>query len=299
MIKKLWHRALGVSLASTMLLVAGCRGEQGGAEQNIATEERDASTVVAQSQGVDLEALARQFEDVGASDSLRLQAAQSLFKAGAESLADYYGKRDNDRLVRQLIEERIESRDETVLPLLVELFERVEGEERIDFEVYLLRFGRKSEGHLLSLLRAPDSGLVLRTLDALGKMQSVAAIDSIIGCLQRDDAWIRMGAAHALGDIGDRRGVAPLVQTLQDTAYSVVNAALVGLGRLQAVEAYDEIVALAKSDNVHVRKHAAIALGELGDVRAVEAVRRLAQEDEDSGVRFMAGRVLKKLEEQP
>lgn len=58
-------------------------------------------------------------------------------------------------------------------------------------------------------------------------------------------------------------------------------------------------MALAKSDNVHVRKHAAIALGELGDVRAVEAVRRLAQEDEDSGVRFMAGRVLKKLEEQP
>ena len=299
MIKSLWSSALGTSCMCLVLLAGGCREEQEGADPNAELKQSTAveSRATAAPQ-VDLEALARQFQDVEAPDSSRLKAVRMLFEAPADFVVDYYAQRDNARLFRQVIEERVQRRDESVLPLLADLFAHVKGEERIDFEVYL-RFGRQSETHLLPLLRAADSGLVLRTLDALGKMQSVAAIDSIVSCLQRDDPWIRMGAAHALGDIGDRRAVGPLVATLQDTAYSVINAALVGLGHLQAVEAYDAIAALIENENVHVRKHAAIALGELGDRRALGLVRQLAEEDGDSGVRFMAGRALKKLADPP
>jgi HEAT repeat protein len=86
---------------------------------------------------------------------------------------------------------------------------------------------------------------------------------------------------------------------LDDPVYSVVNAGLVGLGRLEAKTAYERISGMLTDENLHVRKHAAIALGEIGDRRAIPEVRKLAKEDPDSGVRFMAGRALKKLEGTP
>ena len=284
------YRALCLGLLC--LIGWACREEKSNAVREVEPQKVVAARV-------DLDLLRGQFQNLEAPDSSRLRAGRALLDADGQFLVEHYGQRDNARIVRGIIEERVARREKSVLPLLVDLFARVEGEERIDFEVYLLRFGRESEAQLIELLRAQDAGLVMRTLDALGKMQAVGAVDSIAACLQRDDAWIRMGAAHALGDIGDRRAIGPLVATLQDTAYAVVNAALVGLGRLGAVEVYDEIAALLHSDNAHVRKHAAIALGELGDRRALAAVRQLAEEDVDAGVRFMASKALEKLEEKP
>ena len=48
-----------------------------------------------------------------------------------------------------------------------------------------------------------------------------------------------------------------------------------------------------------MRKHAAIALGELGDRRGLAIVGTLASDDPDSGVRFMAGKARDKLEQAP
>jgi HEAT repeat protein len=127
-------------------------------------------------------------------------------------------------------------------------------------------------------------------------MGSNAAADSIARLLDAPEPWVRMAAAHALGEIGAAGASAHLASTLDDSIYSVVNAALVGLGRLRAVEAYEQILALTASDNKHVRKHAAIALGEIGDSRAITTVRQMAKHDADSGVRFMAAKALTKLE---
>jgi len=236
------------------------------------------------------------FSQIGLADSVRLKAAGVLLEQQVNYLVKEYGQRDNARLVRRLIETRIAADDEGIIPLILGLFKAVKGEERIDFEIYLLGFGTKVEGELVGLLGHADTHLVMRSLDALGKMKAVAAVDSIAPLLSHADAWVRMGAAHALGDIGAAHAVPLLVVSLQDSAHSVVNAALVGLGRLRALEAYDAIRVLVDSDNRHIRKHAAIALGELGDARAIEAVRLLASNDKDSGVRFMAGKALEKLE---
>ena len=51
--------------------------------------------------------------------------------------------------------------DDRVLPLLLALFERVDGEERIDFEYDILQFGRRSEGRVLELSHAGARGLVI------------------------------------------------------------------------------------------------------------------------------------------
>ena len=244
------------------------------------------------------EAAQKEFQNIDLPDSVRLAAARQLLDLnddGRDFLAENYAIRNNEFILRALIEEKTAAGDEDVLPLLVQLFERVGGEERIDIEQYLLHFGRRSENHLMVFLHSEDASLVLRTLDTLSKINSTAAADSIAPLLEHADSWIRLGAAHALGEIGAPGAAEQLVAALDDTVHSVVNAALVGLGRLRARGAYDAIHRLTASDNPHIRKHSAIALGELGDDRALSTVRALAEEDPDSGVRFMAAKALKKL----
>ena len=241
--------------------------------------------------------LSRKLSDPSLADSVRIAAARSLQHAAPETLAARWGQRDNARIIRALIEAQPAA--EEVLPLLLLLFEGVEGEERIDFEHDILRFGRQAEGRMLELLHAESRGLVMRAMDALAKMQSPVASDSIALLLDRPEPWLRISAAHALGGIGADGAAEQLVKALDDTVYSVVNAALVGLGRLKAVATYERIAALTKADNKHVRKHAAIALGELGDRRGLAIVGTLASDDPDSGVRFMAGKARDKLEQAP
>ncbi|MCH2659175.1 HEAT repeat domain-containing protein [bacterium] len=208
----------------------------------------------------DVAALSRVLDDPSRVDSARIAAAYQLQTVAPETLAAHWGRGDNPRIIRSLIEAQLAAKDEGALPLLLALFERVEGEGRIDFERDILHYGRRAEGRMLQLLHADSRSLVMRAMDALAKMGSVAAGDSIARLLQHPEPWLRISAAHAVGEIG---------------------------------------AALAASDNKHVRKHAAIALGELGDRRGLEIVARMASDDSDSGVRFMAGRARDKLEQAP
>ena len=293
-----WHGILGYMIAITVAcllsMFIGCR-----------TPQTEPASIVEQSSNEQMVPAASPFEwklrlgDVALSDSVRLVAASQLQRVAPETLAANWGYRDNARIIRQLIERRTAAADEGVLPLLLLLFEQVEGEERIDFEHDILHFGRKAESRMYELLHADNRSLVMRAMDALAKMQSPIAGDSIALLLDNPDPWLRIGAAHALGEIGAQSAVGQLVQTLDDTVYSVVNAALVGLGRLKAAESYGRVVSLTESDNKHVRKHAVIALGELGDRRGLSIVRSLAGDDPDSGVRFMAGKAAEKLEQAP
>ena len=225
----------------------------------------------------------------------RLAAAERLLQTDRRRLVTAYASRGAVPAIRQLIEARIAARDTAVLPLIVDLFEACGGEERIDFQVYLQSFGGAAEAELVRLLSASDPSLVMRATDALAKMGAVTAADTVAALLRHEESWVRMGAAHALGEMAPPDAASLLVAALDDTAYAVVNAALVALGRLRAPELYEPAMGLLDSDNRHIRKHAAMALGELGDARARSALERLNEGDADSGVRFMAGKALERL----
>ncbi len=238
----------------------------------------------------------RRFLSPSSSDSVRQLLARHLFSRDPAFLAREYGNPANTAAVRSAINRGVAAGDTIVIPLLVLLFQQRGGEEWIDFEVALLSFGPRAEKPLAALLGDADPSVVLRALDALGKLEASAEIGAVAEQLRHRDSWVRIGAAHALGEIGDTTAVAFLMQALDDTSYSVANAAMVGLGRLRAARAYDRLIEFTGSDNQHVRKHAAMALGELGDPAARPVLRRLAERDEDSGVRFMASRAIKVLE---
>src|SRR5512140_656281 len=63
----------------------------------------------------------------------------------------------------------------------------------------------------------------------------------------RLDEMIRQAAAGALGALGERRAVEPLIQLLADGSLGVRRAAAEGLGRLGDVRAFDPLVEIARS----------------------------------------------------
>jgi hypothetical protein len=233
------------------------------------------------------------FDDVKLQEPERLAAARALLATDAAFLAGRYAIEPG--LLWRLVNEGVEARDTTYLPLIATLFETVEGEARIDFEVALLAFGSHAQPRLVALLETTDRALVLRSVDALARLQRLDSTPHIAGLLEHRDPWIRMGAAHALGDLGGARAERALATALRDSVYSVVNAALAGLARMASPAALEPALALAASDNAEVRKHAANALGAVGEGRARQVLEGLAAADPDAGVRFMADRALRQL----
>lgn len=242
-------------------------------------------------------ALRHRFDDVDVTDSVRVASARQLLPLDPQFLAQRYAT--HAHLLRPIIDDAVAAHDTTVLPLVAQLFERSSGEARIDFSVDLIAFGTQAGPHLRPLLSRSDPGLVVRAADALSQAAGQAAIDDLIPLLSRQQEWIRMGGAHALGRLEGPQATEALVTALQDTAYAVVNAALVGLARQQATGAFDAVRPLLDDARPEVRKHAAHALGEFGDQRATDALRRVSQQDDDSGVRFMAQRALQSLADVP
>ena len=284
------------------VLGAGC-GE-GRVESETGAAAEGAAPVIAsggegvQSQSPPAAEFRRLFLNPSSSDSVRQLLARHLCTRDPAFLAREYGNPASTAVIRAAINRGVAAGDTTVVPLLVLLFQQRGGEERIDFEVALLSFGRRAQKPLAALLGDADRSVVLRALDALGKLEATAEIGAVAELLRHPDSWVRIGAAHALGEIGDTTAVGSLMETLDDTSYSVVNAAMVGLGRLRAARAYDRLIEFTGSDNQHIRKHAAMALGELGDPAAKPVLNKLAVWDEDSGVRFMANRAVKALDEE-
>ena len=80
-------------------------------------------------------------------------------------------------------------------------------------------------------------------------------------------SWERRSqAAKALGELGDARTVVPLIAALKDDSPVVKRAATQALGQIWQLP---DLIRLVCSDEV-IQVQAAKALGELGDVRAVE-----------------------------
>jgi len=77
-------------------------------------------------------------------------------------------------------------------------------------------------------------------------------------------------AAQALGRIGDREAVDPLISTLNDDNLYVRKAAVEALAMLGDWKAVDAILERLADTDLYVRQAAASALGELGEMRAEE-----------------------------
>jgi HEAT repeat protein len=120
------------------------------------------------------------------------------------------------------------------------------------------------------------------------------AVEQLIVALKNRDAYVRMVAATALGDIRDARALNPLLITLKDTDEEVRRRAADALGQLGDILAVEPLVDALGDDDVKVRTQAALALGIIGDDRAVEPLID-ALGDEDVNVCVQAALALGKI----
>jgi hypothetical protein len=139
-------------------------------------------------------------------------------------------------------------------------------------EAALVKIGSPAVKPLIAALKNANSDVLrVKAITVLGKIGDKGAVGPLILALKDTEVdTVRVAAAIALGKIGDNRALKPLILALKDP-YSVLQdeavAALVKIGE-PAVEPL--IAALEDTDTDAVRVAAAIALGKIGDNRAVE-----------------------------
>ena len=145
-------------------------------------------------------------------------------------------------------------------------------------------------------LRSQNGKVRANTVRALGELGDKSAVKPLINALSDSDSSVRSVATRALGELGDKSAVEPLIDALADSEVHVRGNAARALEKLgatkeQLLEGY--LKALSNSD-VKVRGNAARTLGELGDRKAVEPLID-ALVDSSSEVRKNAARALGEL----
>ena len=133
---------------------------------------------------------------------------------------------------------------------------------------------------ITSLFIAPlkeEDGLVRRrTVEVLGQLKDVRAVESLIAALQDNDEEVRKQAAQVLGQLKDVRAVEPLITFLREKAWSwdeeARKQAVQALGELNDTRAVEPLIALLnkEGESETVKWSAADVLGKLKDARAVE-----------------------------
>jgi HEAT repeat protein len=114
--------------------------------------------------------------------------------------------------------------------------------------------------------------------------------------LEKDpDTQVRFEAAKALVERADPTAAPVLVRALRDESSVVKGPAIVGVGKLQAREAINELVGLLDSPGFFGRRLAADSLVEIRDERAVPLLEHAAERGRDRSTRRLAKKTVKRL----
>ena len=105
---------------------------------------------------------------------------------------------------------------------------------------------------------------------------------------------VRMNAIYALGQVGDRAAVDPLIGFLTDQNEQVRLVALQGLGNYEGAKV-TEALKSKLSDQQSVRFIAVHLLAKRGDASVLNALDKLAKEDPDALVREAAKEAIPKI----
>jgi hypothetical protein len=129
----------------------------------------------------------------------------------------------------------------------------------------VVRLGPEAQGDLITHLRSRSIDVQRVTVDALGLLQSVDAVERLITLLPDRDLELVVRTARALGRIGDPRAVAPLLELLdRSPEWPVVAVVARALGELGSPSAAPILIELLGHERPPVATNAATALVQLG-----------------------------------
>ena len=153
----------------------------------------------------------------------------------------------------------------------------------------LASMGRPAFGPLSQQLRSPNATVRRNAAWAIGELTNMvpgersAAVPQLITLLGDSDAWVRMAAARALGELRDDRALTRLVATLSDDNWRVRELAVWALSEMKDDRAVNALCSVMLSDTrVEVRRGAAEALGEIASAGALPSLKQALNDTEPS-----------------
>ncbi len=158
--------------------------------------------------------------------------------------------------------------------------------------------GAQAVEALISVLQDPTRTLALQELaaSALARIGGERVLEAFAGVLYHPNSppSVMQIAAGALGNSGDPRAIKPLADALKTHARIPAAKALVHLG----APAFSALVAALQESDPEARMVAAVALGNLGDTRAIGALEPLFK-DKEWQVVAAANQAIKALQAYP
>lgn len=122
--------------------------------------------------------------------------------------------------------------------------------------------------------------LQIEAAEALGELGDKSAVEPLIEALAAGDGKLKMAAAEALGRIGAPAAGAELIATLQKPGYEALRiTCLKALGNIRSKNAVEHIIGLLEAESRLTRISAVEALGNIGDKRALEPLARIVWTD--------------------
>ncbi|MCZ6633952.1 MAG: HEAT repeat domain-containing protein [bacterium] len=267
------------------LVMIGCTGEVREGQAKADPKPADRSAVYRE-----------QFVEASLSRSKRVDAGRALLgdAEGVSFLVAQYG-RAHPGVVLALLDSLVQRNPGAAAELATGLMASVSGEEKLRFEALLLQLGQAAVTPLVALAGSDvDWQTVMQALDALGKLKAREGIGVMRARLQDSEVWVRMSAAHALGEVGGGDVVEALSEAVSDSVDTVVTAALIGLGRTGDLRARAVCAQQLSHANPRVRGAAVSALARLGGGESIRLLEGL-EDDADAGVRYKVQQALQQL----
>ena len=129
------------------------------------------------------------------------------------------------------------------------------------------------------------------------KMKAKKDVPGLIKALDYEkDPSVRHDAVKALGEIGDKQSVNPLIDLLNDRDSNLRRSVVVALGKIGDPSIIEALMTTLKDENANVRHHSAVALGKIGKP-AVRPLVEAALKDENAAVRKAAAQALGKIDD--
>jgi HEAT repeat protein len=152
---------------------------------------------------------------------------------------------------------------------------------------------------LISLLKKDTHRLVKEGVcKTLGKIGNKKAIDILVHSLDDEYESVRYQATIALGQIGDKVAVPPLLELLKRKDDPLVRSeAAKALGIIGDSSSLKILMTLLRKDEDRfIRYHAVTSLGRIGDKKAAKEIQKIAKETKDTRLKLRAVEALESIE---
>jgi HEAT repeat protein len=135
----------------------------------------------------------------------------------------------------------------------------------------------------LKALKGKHPDVCKSIVKALGQIGNKKTVEPLIQLLSDQDSTVRETTVQALGKIGSEKAVEPLIRLLADKDSAVSKSTVQALGEIGSEKAVEPLIRLLTFQNILLRETTVQALGKIGSEKAVEPLIRLLT-DQHPGV---------------